>query len=183
LIDFDELPVRKPMAQFKIGMKMIPSYLKRFPFSMLQWPVMALCVLVLLQLSSCSKTNEQPSNDYPSCKPLLQIYEGGEDGFQIFSFEFQESCLVFQLGYSGGCGEHTFDLVKEDGSDTVFPNFQEDVENIVSTYKIVHDDGDDRCQAYFSADVSFDLNSLQVGNTDRVYFRIKDVPGLLVYQY
>lgn len=148
----------------------------------------SLMLMALIFGSSCSKGEEQPSNVYPQCKVISSFYDGSRDGFQIFSFEFEEDCIVFQLGYSGGCGEHTFDLVKTDPqSGLPFPSsfngaFDADNDEI-ATYQLVHDDGDDSCQAFFQASVGFDLNSLRLPDRDRVHFRIKDVPGLLVYQY
>lgn len=149
--------------------------LKTFPYLQL---LMALCFL----FGACAKETPLPDNtDFPYCAKLSPSYEGNEGGFQILSAYFEDDCMVFNLAYSGGCNQHYFHLVKTDEQAASWINPET---RTISTYTLYHDDAGDACQAYFEADVSFDLTTLRVEGAEKVAFYVDGLnDNLFIYRY
>ena len=62
------------------------------------------------------------------------------------------SCIQIKVSYSGGCKEHTINLVRIPPSETDTTN--------IPTFEISHDANGDMCEAYFTKELRFDLKPL-----------------------
>lgn len=104
------------------------------------------------------------------CLPIVYDFDSIDvnlpgDRFEINSFEISGDCLSLSVSYSGGCKKHQFKMIR--GYDRcATPPVPPPM------FYITHNANGDMCEAYPTKNISFDLTSLQVNNTNNVTFTI-----------
>jgi NigD-like C-terminal beta sandwich domain len=110
-------------------------------------PIFAL----LLLLSACKK-EELPSN--AACKPYTTVQSTWTDDVTLVSGRIVDDCLELVVGYGGGCEAHEFELVWQDlGMICILPTYVH--------MKLHHNANGDRCEAYLTDTLHFDLSGSQ----------------------
>ena len=93
-----------------------------------------------------------------SCAPYTDLNLASNDSIAhdpvyIHDAYVDGDCLYFKLSYSGGCQQHTIDLVR------VQPQTQDD-ENTAS-FRISHNANNDGCEAWLTREFRYDLSPLK----------------------
>jgi hypothetical protein len=78
------------------------------------------------------------------------------DYYTITSAEIQGSLLFLEVEYSGGCGLHQFEFVGDRAISKSLPPQR--------SVKLLHDNGDDQCEALVSQSIEVDITDLASGN-------------------
>lgn len=89
------------------------------------------------------------------CAPFIDLNSSNPDSVPndpIYMHEafIDGNCLQIKLSYSGGCKEHTINLIR----------IQSPENPSVPAFKISHNANGDMCEAYFTKELRFDLKSL-----------------------
>ena len=92
-----------------------------------------------------------------NCAPFIDLNSSGSDSLYSDPVYLHEAfidgnCIQIKVSYSGGCKEHTLDLVRlQDaaGGNTTIP-----------TFALNHNANGDMCEAYFTKELRFDLTPL-----------------------
>jgi len=96
----------------------------------------------------------QDTSEYNQVIIDNQKYEDADrDPFDIINVSINTDLIIFDVGYSGGCENHTFQLISKEmfmESDPV------QIDVVLS-----HDDKDDACDAYVYDTIVFDLTNLK----------------------
>jgi hypothetical protein len=83
------------------------------------------------------------------------LYNDAErDQFDIINVTVKNDLITFDIGYGGGCENHTFTLISKEAFMESWP-VQVDI-------VLSHDDKDDPCDAYLYESLIFDLTSLKI---------------------
>ena len=94
-----------------------------------------------------------------SCAPFIDLNSNNLDSLvtdPIFLHEafVDGNCLQIKISYSGGCKEHSIDLVG------IQPSATND--SAIPTFEISHNANGDMCEAYFTKELRFDLTPLNI---------------------
>ncbi len=94
-----------------------------------------------------------------SCAPFIDLNSINNDSLAhdpIFLHEafVDDDCLQIKISYSGGCKEHSIDLVR------IQPSATND--STIPTFEISHNANGDMCEAYFTKELRFDLTPLKL---------------------
>lgn len=94
-----------------------------------------------------------------NCAPFIDLNLNNNDSLALDPIFLHEAfmdgdCLQVKLSYSGGCKEHTIDLVliQPSGIDN----------STIPTFEISHNANGDMCEAYFTKELRFDLTPLKL---------------------
>ncbi|SMD38893.1 hypothetical protein SAMN04488029_3931 [Reichenbachiella faecimaris] len=87
----------------------------------------------------------------------LQTDNPYSDMFQLNGLSNDSTTLIIDVAYSGGCEEHTFELIWPEVMTMIYP----------PRYTVIlnHDANDDTCEAYLSTTLYFDLSQYDLGLT------------------
>src|SRR5690606_7106424 len=93
-----------------------------------------------------------------NCAPYIDFDSNIIDSLANDPVVIQEAfvdgnCLQIKVSYSGGCKEHTLDLVCV--QDSVFDN------SFTPVFEMSHNANGDMCEAYFTKELRFDLTPLK----------------------
>lgn len=90
----------------------------------------------------------------------LQAEAPLSDPFELNSLAHLGTKLIVGVSYSGGCEEHGFELIWPEVVTMIYP----------PRYTVIlnHDANDDRCEAYLSDTLHFDLAQYDLGITPEV---------------
>ncbi len=114
-------------------------------------------------------TNVVPSCDRGTPAEIIFVEELNCAAFIDFNFNNNDSlandpvflheafvdgdCLQIKLSYSGGCQDHTLNLVRLQPGTTS--------DSTIPTFEINHNSNGDMCEAYFTKELRFDLTPLK----------------------
>ncbi len=92
------------------------------------------------------------------CAPFIALNFSDSDSLTRDPIKIHEAfvdgdCLQIKVSYSGGCKEHSINLVRIQPSETDTTN--------IPTFEISHNANGDMCEAYFTKELRFDLNPLK----------------------
>lgn len=93
-----------------------------------------------------------------NCAPFIDSDSNINDSLANDPVVIQEAfvdgnCLQIKVSYSGGCKEHTLDLVRV--QDSVVIN------SLIPVFEMSHNANSDMCEAYFTKELRFDLTLLK----------------------
>jgi len=98
--------------------------------------------------------------NYVDSDPYLPVcFEADGDAFTIDLVSLDGDDLVVEVGYSGGCQEHDFELC---WPDQVFMESYP----VQAQLELWHDDHDDACDAWLYEELRFDLGVMEQAFTD-----------------
>ncbi len=91
------------------------------------------------------------------CAPFINLNSSNSDSLPNDPIYLHKAfidgcCIQIKVSYSGGCKEHTINLVR-------IPLSETDTTDI-STFEISHNANGDMCEAYFTKELRFDLKPL-----------------------
>lgn len=182
-------------------------------YNICSYPLMGIFFLVLLLFNAC--TLEDGATEYLELDSLdcRSINMGaGEERWEnsspygIDSIWLENSCLSFNVAFTGGCQEHSFSLWwndsidhhllingvynedapngnivdPEDGSISFNPNINKVP---VLVLYLVHDDLQDDCEALVRSSHSFNIEDLQQTNHSEVLLEVHSTDKIYSYQY
>ena len=148
-------------------------------------------VLVLFAVGCSAQRPPVPRSATPgapaSPRAVVPIVLGGEfrktDPFRLDSAAVQDDVLTVVVSYSGGCRNHAFALMAP-------RSFQETVGSVQLAITLVHDANGDRCEAFPSEQLRFDLRPItrlyqETLNQDSgtVFLYLAGHSGPLVYRF
>jgi hypothetical protein len=93
-----------------------------------------------------------------NCAPFIVLDTNNSGNLANDPIYLQEAfidgnCLQIKVSYSGGCKEHTIDLVRIQYSVT---------SDSIPVFEISHNANGDLCEAYFTKELRFDLTPLKL---------------------
>jgi hypothetical protein len=112
--------------------------------------------IIFVEELNCAPFIVQDSDSIPASDPIY-LQEAFVDG----------NCLQIKVSYSGGCKEHTIDLVLIQPSATNNP--------AIPTFEIRHNANGDMCEANFTKELRFDLTPLKLDGHKE--FELRANPG------
>ena len=94
-----------------------------------------------------------------NCAPFIDLNSTNPDSLAHDPVYLQEAfvdgdCLQIKISYSGGCKEHTINLV------LIQPSATNDL--TIPVFEISHNANGDMCEAYFTKELRFDLTPLKI---------------------
>lgn len=94
-----------------------------------------------------------------NCAPFIVLNSNNPDSLATDPIYIHEAfvdgnCLQIKLSYSGGCKEHSLDLVRLNPSIATNPS--------IPIFEISHNANGDMCEAYFTKELRFDLTPLKL---------------------
>lgn len=107
--------------------------------------------VVLHQL--CGDQEGQPVTSIQML-PLAAILIPESDPMQVQSVSVAEDLLKITVSYSGGCSEHTLDLIGN-------TNFEGRLPAVQNQILLTHDSNEDACEAYITRELTFNLTPLK----------------------
>ncbi|MBK6281544.1 MAG: NigD-like N-terminal domain-containing protein [Draconibacterium sp.] len=112
------------------------------------------------------------------CAPFINWNSSNSDSLPNDPIYLHEAfvdgdCLQIKVSYSGGCKEHTINLVRIQLS-------EKDTSNI-PTFEISHNANGDMCEAYFTKELRFDLNPLKQAGVNEFILTAK-LPDGEIYE-
>ena len=94
-----------------------------------------------------------------NCAPFIDLNSNNPDSIANDPIFLQEAfvdgnCLQIKVSYSGGCKEHSIDLMRLPPTATS--------NSTIPIFEISHNANNDMCEAYFTKELRFDLTSLKM---------------------
>lgn len=147
-------------------------------------------MFILLGCSSSKETKEGNGNDKGSGEriqddpkkavPKVSIREEGWEKessapFQVEKVGLKEEQLQLQVRYSGGCEEHSFELVTR----KEYSKSQPPVLNLV----LLHDNNGDACRSVITDSLAYDISALQHPDSDELLLQLEDYDRSIRYEY
>ena len=132
-------------------------------------------IVMLLALGGCQIIGPDLADDdsTPGSETII-IDDAGlnaahRDPFHIDGIRIRGDALLVDVGYSGGCEEHTFELHAGLGWTLANPPGKYIV--------IAHDAHGDACEAYLTEQLQFDLKELRHPQSNEIVLFILPFPG------
>ena len=103
-----------------------------------------------------------------ACGPQITEPEPGDynnmpnDPVLIHQISLEDDCLKVRVAFSGGCKNHTFNLVKVEGDEQ---------EEDTAVLELRHDSDGDFCEAFLTMDIRFNVSSLKEQGYKQFYFK------------
>ncbi len=135
-----------------------------------------LCAL----LYSCASMHQASTINIPEDSKDVQIVKRSEltnktDVVNIKHAEQLGDYVVFDVSYSGGCAEHSFDLITSGEFTATYPPEVE--------IKLMHNKNGDGCRSIIDKKLYFYMEPLQYNGTNKILLVIKNTNKTLEYNY
>ncbi len=143
----------------------------------INFPIILLCLL----LSACSnkgasKTADQAANSESKVKsrevmkPMVKMGYGNEsDPVTINGMSAEGHMLSIEVTYSGGCADHTFELLTDGMLMKSLPPKQ--------FYFLKHQANGDACEALISETLQFDMSGIDRANANQLVVILSEYTG------
>lgn len=133
-----------------------------------------------LFILSCTAINKSGALIIPEDAKDLRIVNRGEfsqksDPINIKFVQQSGDYLVFDVSYSGGCADHTFDLVSMGAFSATYPPEVE--------ISLKHNKNGDGCRSVIDQKLYFNINELKYDGTTKVLLIINNTNKTLEYNY
>jgi len=117
------------------------------------------------------------SNYFQQGKAYLGDITLKSDPINIVEAKIEGNELVLKVGYSGGCQEHTFDLV---GSSFISKSLPP-----IRNFKLIHNSNGDKCKMMVSKEIKFDISEFSYTKSEGsiIYLQSDQVKEMLTYVY
>ncbi|MBI1836716.1 MAG: hypothetical protein HYR91_05570 [Flavobacteriia bacterium] len=135
---------------------------------------------ILLLTLSCATKKESISSDYPK-EPELKAIIGDistkSEPIKIDSVEIKGNKMIISVTYTGGCGNHIFELI---GS----PNIAKSMPPI-RAIKLIHKSENDNCKSLITRKLHFDISELayKKDNGSEIYLTLEGVKEKMSYLF
>lgn len=148
-----------------------------------------LFTLLFLGVSACktgkdskaeqSNTQEQKSEMNETKHPLAvidrELFSSESDVFTIKSNELNGDIMSLTVTYSGGCEEHSFELVSNGAYAKSLPP--------QCRLRLIHDGNNDNCRSLIETKLNFNVKDLQYPGTKELVFFVEGIDNRIVYTY
>ncbi len=104
--------------------------------------------------SLTTTSNPAPTSDSDVNQINIQDSYEHKDDYQLNNVSIEKDTLVLNVSYSGGCKDHTFDLIWKGG------NFFE-TNPLQADLFLIHNANNDNCEAYITKELKFDLTPIK----------------------
>lgn len=133
-----------------------------------------------LLILSCTAINKSGALIIPEDAKEVHIvtraaFDQKSDQVNIKFAQQSGDYVVFDVSYSGGCADHTFDLVSTGAFTATYPPEVE--------VKLKHNNNGDGCRSVIDQKLYFNLSPLKYDGTGRVLLIIKNTNKTLEYNY
>ncbi len=133
-----------------------------------------------LFILSCTAINKSGALRIPEDAKDVRILNRAEfsqksDPVNIKFAQQSGDYIVFDVSYSGGCAEHTFDLVTMGAFSATYPPEVE--------ISLKHNNNGDGCRSVIDQKLYFNISQLKYDGTARVLLIIKNTDKTLEYNY
>ncbi len=135
---------------------------------------------IALLLSNCSvnmhtANSVVPENAKEAILDLSANVDQKTDAFRIKHMEQVGDFILIDVSYSGGCEEHTFDLISNGQFIATYPTELETI--------LVHNANGDKCRSVVDERIYFDLKPFQYSGTSLVRLIFENNDRTLDYNY
>ena len=127
-------------------------------------------------LANCEKTKDDTfnNNDRTIIVDKILFINAPDDEFDFANVQIINDSIYLTVRYGGGCGEVEFKLIDSEAIMESNPVQR----NIRLSFK-----DEDTCEAYLTAELSFDLTPIRVTGANRVSINLTDWMEPLIYIY
>lgn len=147
-------------------------------------------VVLLLGLAACKSAKKaslenqgenaienlsMENNTYPEVIIDMNRFSEDSDPFTLKSHEINGDTLSLLVSYSGGCQEHSFDLI---GNGTYAKSLPPQ-----SRLRLIHDANDDNCRSLIETNLKFNVKELRYPGTDVLVIFVEGSDERIMYRY
>ena len=108
----------------------------------------------------CNTVEGAPAKDV-NVQSLSQVRIGKGDPIEVVAVSRTEELLTFNVNYSGGCNDHSFELFADDAFAMADMMINEGPDYFMHQSYLVHSDNGDVCEGFVNMDVHFNLGPLK----------------------
>lgn len=124
------------------------------------------------------KTIENTSmenNTYPEVIIDMKRFSEESDPFTLKTHKINGDTLSLVVSYSGGCQEHSFDLIGNGSYAKSLPP--------QSRLRLIHDANDDNCRSLIETNLKFNVKELRYPGTDVLVIFVEGSDERIMYRY
>ncbi|MDG1158390.1 MAG: hypothetical protein P8N19_02785 [Flavobacteriales bacterium] len=115
------------------------------------------------------------NNTYPKVIIDMKRFSEESDPFTLKSHEINGDTLSLVVSYSGGCQEHSFDLIGNGSYAKSLPP--------QSRLRLIHNGNNDNCRSLIEANLKFNVKELRYPGTDVLVIFVEGSDERIMYRY
>ncbi|MDA0882501.1 MAG: hypothetical protein O2984_04240 [Bacteroidetes bacterium] len=115
------------------------------------------------------------NNTYPEVIIDMTRFSEDSDPFTLKSHEINGDTLSLLVSYSGGCQEHSFDLIGNGSYAKSLPP--------QSRLRLIHNGNNDNCRSLIETNLKFNVKELRYPGTDVLVIFVEGSDERITYRY
>lgn len=115
------------------------------------------------------------NNTYPKVIIDMKRFSEESDPFTLKSHEINGDTLSLVVSYSGGCQEHSFDLIGNGSYAKSLPP--------QSRLRLIHNGNNDNCRSLIETNLKFNVKELRYPGTDVLVIFVEGSDERIMYRY